>query len=306
MKTALEAPEKIPFCDKVVWDYSDCFGDYKVSKLCFAFLHKNYEIGMHYHEFYEINIIESGIGYHYSRNGKMPVKRGDVFIIPPKAMHGYYNCGSLNVYHILVQKLFFEKYFQDLQLSSSFKILFDLNSNKANTEPIHMVCNDEVEFMSIEKSVLELNHSIHDSVQPNIQNIDFVKSYIKGMEIIVKLCELYSNQNKNASLDTKQRIYNCVEYLYSNYDKKMDINKLCTISCMSRSSLFTEFKKIIGLTPNDFLTDYRMKLSKRMLEESDDSIADIATKVGYYDSSHFEKMYKKYYGCLPKENRIQS
>lgn len=304
MKNVIEAPEKLPLSDKLVWSYSDCFADFPVSKLCFAFLHHNYSIDMHCHEFYEINIIESGTGYHYSANNRRFVKRGDIFIIPPKTMHGYFNCGHLNVYHILIQKLFFEKYFQDLQLASSFKILFTLNSNKENKEPIHLVCKSEMDFIDLEKMVIQLNKSIYDSNMLKIQNIDYIKSYINGMEIIVKLCEIYKNQKSDLALNEKQRIYNCVEYFYNNYDKKMDIDKLCNIACMSRSLFFQEFKKIVGSTPNDFLTDYRMKISKKMLEETDYSIAEIANKVGYYDSSHFEKIYKKHFGCLPKENRV--
>jgi len=62
----------------------------------------SYHIGMHSHQFLEINIIVGGSGCHYIGQRKIPVKRGDVFVIPAEIHHGYF-CGfRLDVNHILI------------------------------------------------------------------------------------------------------------------------------------------------------------------------------------------------------------
>ena len=50
---------------------------------------KDYEIGMHEQEFYEINLITKGEGMHYIDDSRIKAEVGDVFIIPPKISHGY-------------------------------------------------------------------------------------------------------------------------------------------------------------------------------------------------------------------------
>ena len=56
--------------------------------LVHAFLMKDYYIGMHEQEFFEINIISRGNGIHYINNNRINANTGDVFIIPPKISHG--------------------------------------------------------------------------------------------------------------------------------------------------------------------------------------------------------------------------
>ena len=58
-----------------------------------------------------------------------------------------------------------------------------------------------------------------------------------------------------------------------------------------------------GLTLRQYIINYRLKASKRLLELTDKSIADIASECGFTDASYFAKTFKSYFGETPKDYR---
>lgn len=58
-----------------------------------------------------------------------------------------------------------------------------------------------------------------------------------------------------------------------------------------------------GLTLRQYIINYRLKASKRLLELTDKSIAEIAEECGFTDASYFAKTFKGAFGETPKEYR---
>ena len=71
---------------------------------------RSFPIYMHQHNFYEINIVSRGTGYHYIKEQCYDAKEGSVFVIPPDVTHGYYTEDEKNfaILHILIHPLFFD------------------------------------------------------------------------------------------------------------------------------------------------------------------------------------------------------
>lgn len=62
------------------------------------------------------------------------------------------------------------------------------------------------------------------------------------------------------------------------------------------------FKKEVGLTPLEYITNLRMKKAETMLTAmwtNDYSVAEIAQMCGFEDALYFSRVFKKYYGCSP-------
>lgn len=295
-------PQSLPLSEKVDWKYEDLFNDYPTTKLCMAFLHESYQMDMHRHEFFEINLIISGEGVHYSGNEHIKVRRGDIFIIPPNTLHGYHNIDSLNVYHVLFQSSFFKKYSLDLSLVSSYRILFRLN----NQMPIHLQCVNEESLKKLENTFIQIQEALNLEASFSIQSSAYIKSYIYGLELIVNLCDIYEQNKNNPIIQINNKanaIFRTVDYINSNYSSKIDIDTLCKISAMSRTPFFKAFKEITGYSPNELLTNYRLKMANKLLLETDDSVESIALSTGFFDSAHFIKIYKNHYHYSPLNRR---
>lgn len=73
---------------------------------------------------------------------------------------------------------------------------------------------------------------------------------------------------------------------------------------VGRTTLFNQIKEITSMTPNDFILNYKMEQAKKwLLENYDDSIADIAYKLGYSDPAYFSRIFKKIVGESPQQYR---
>lgn len=62
------------------------------------------------------------------------------------------------------------------------------------------------------------------------------------------------------------------------------------------------FKKELGVTPLEYMTNLRMKKAETLLTAmwtNEYSIAEIAEQCGYEDALYFSRVFKKHFGCAP-------
>ena len=70
---------------------------------------------------------------------------------------------------------------------------------------------------------------------------------------------------------------------------------------LNRVYFSTLFKERVGISPKQYLLNYRMHIATLMLSNNNASISVIANSVGYSDIYNFSKMFKQHYGVSPKK-----
>ena len=106
------------------------------------------------------------------------------------------------------------------------------------------------------------------------------------------------SQNK---LD-EEFIEQCTKIILENLDNTdFSINSLAQELNMSRTSVFTKIKGIIGMTPNDFIKVTKLKTAAKLLAEGKYRISEITYIVGFGSSSYFAKCFQKQFGILPTD-----
>jgi AraC-like DNA-binding protein len=65
-------------------------------------------------------------------------------------------------------------------------------------------------------------------------------------------------------------------------------------------------KKHTGRSFTQILTEAKMDCATKMLQHWDISVQAISDQLGYNESAHFMKVFKKHYGCTPTQYRNQS
>lgn len=65
----------------------------------------------------------------------------------------------------------------------------------------------------------------------------------------------------------------------------------------------TVFKQKYGMTIHDYMNLYRIAKAKELLQNTEDSLASIAERVGYENDSYFSRVFKKSEGISPSDYR---
>ncbi|WP_455718474.1 helix-turn-helix transcriptional regulator [Anaerosporobacter sp.] len=63
------------------------------------------------------------------------------------------------------------------------------------------------------------------------------------------------------------------------------------------------FKKKIGKTVLQYLTEVRMEAAKELLEDRRVKLSQVALRVGFRDSGYFSKVFHRYVGVSPRVYR---
>lgn len=96
-----------------------------------------------------------------------------------------------------------------------------------------------------------------------------------------------------------------IEFIAANYSYSITIEDIADYVGLSRSHLFRSFQNILGVSPKEYLTDFRMKQACYLLEHSDLSITAIANSVGFDNSLYFSKIFHKQKDVSPRDYRKQ-
>ncbi len=96
------------------------------------------------------------------------------------------------------------------------------------------------------------------------------------------------------------KVYN---YVYSNINSSFDVSEIAGLLNMSVSAFSHYFKKRTQKTFTQFINETRIGNAKRLLMETDKSIAEIAYESGYNSLSNFNKQFQSIMKFSPKTFR---
>jgi transcriptional regulator GlxA family with amidase domain len=88
-----------------------------------------------------------------------------------------------------------------------------------------------------------------------------------------------------------------------NYQNSISTEDLAKIAHVSESQLLREFQRLFAMSPGDYVSQVRLLVSRRLLSETDLPVGEIALECGFYDQSHFNKIFKKALAMNPTEYR---
>jgi len=94
-----------------------------------------------------------------------------------------------------------------------------------------------------------------------------------------------------------------IEYIETNYMKKIELAFLAEKLYISANYLSTLFKKETGVTFKTYLTRFRLEKARKLLLEPHYKIYQIANAIGYENEEYLCRLFKNYYGVTCKEFR---
>ena len=152
-----------------------------------------------------------------------------------------------------------------------------------------------------------------EAVRQIFSSLYKVPDQIKGHYFKLKVIEIFlllsiistTNHEKRSSYRKQQvDIVKAVnEHISTQFMKRITIDSLSDRFDIPTSTLKRCFKGVYGTTIHQYLKECRINAAKRLLQESDQSVLEIANAVGYENGSKFTSAFKESTGVTPSAYR---
>lgn len=104
----------------------------------------------------------------------------------------------------------------------------------------------------------------------------------------------------NHSLECARKMMN---FIHENYAGKIGLSDIAAAGMVGRTKCTEVFSRYLNQTPMEYLCTFRIDLAAGFLRETDDTITEIAYRVGFANSSYFTKSFRSVMGVSPREFR---
>lgn len=237
----------------------------------------------HFHKTLSIGAILQGeVSYIYN-NQTQTLKQNELALINPFINH---SCNPINKsprsYHMLYVDT---DYAKELQ-----KEIFKNVENFIPLKPI------KIYDKTIFENFINLNRLL---IQ---KNISYIQKEVFLWEFLTKIFTKYCNQKSTHTPISKsdEIVQKAKFYMEKNIDKNLTIDEIARYVKLSKFYFLKLFKASANTTPHTFLLNLKIHKARNILKNSN-SIASIANELGFFDQSHFTKVFKAYTALTPLE-----
>lgn len=128
-------------------------------------------------------------------------------------------------------------------------------------------------------------------------------------QTLVHLLRRYANLRRSPELELSRvglvdrRIRRAVELMHAHLDRELQLEELAAAAHLSPFHFSRLFKKLTGSAPHAYLAALRAARAQALLAETDLSITEVGSRVGYASSSHFSKAFRQATGISPRDFR---
>lgn len=250
---------------------------------------KKYEIGsvdVHWHDFYEIELVLGGQGTHIINNVEYEWRTGEIHFLRLTDFHKI-NLTERGYVHLI-------------QISShviSEEIIKRVSLIKNNI----VTYLPEKEFAAVNNLCELLEDKICSSKTYNETIINNIVELI--INIIIDSMEI-SVENTDSTIEN--RIANIIKYMNEHFTEDLNLDKLASMFYVSKSHLCYYFKNCMGTTILNYIKDLRLAHAAKLVVTTKKKSIDIGLECGYSSVSNFLRDFKKKYGVPPMTMRNQN
>lgn len=115
---------------------------------------------------------------------------------------------------------------------------------------------------------------------------------------------LRKDSTERGNMD-EERLKQMMDYIHTNYAEKITLDEIAAAASISPRECTRCFQRCIGISPVNYLINYRVRTAARMLLTTGRSITSISEDCGFSSPSYFGKTFYDYTHCTPREYRRQ-
>ncbi|AJA70643.1 helix-turn-helix transcriptional regulator [Myroides odoratimimus] len=243
--------------------------------------------------------IQKGKGMSLYEDHKVPFKKGKLFIIPFDTPYSFESKDG----QILVIECPQSFIIQIRTEADRIETCDNINKLTYITHNYHTkagcVFQSEEDAVFAEQLLLSIQreHNNHTQDYLIIRQCISILLNLVARNLILHDYEQV-NENRKA-----QDIMKMITYIQQHigHKEKLTLEALANEFSISKNYLGEYFKKQTGISLQDYILDYKLKLVETRLKYSNTRLKEIAFELGFNDESHLSKLFKKYKQMTPSQ-----
>lgn len=233
-------------------------------------LKKDKKVDVHWHDYFELEIILSGEAEHIYNNEKYLITKGNVFLMSYCDFHALKCLTDVDIVSIRFFNNFLDKELTDY---------ISVGAGRFN------VRFDENEFEEIIKQLDKVFCEVRDN---KFFKSNAVKNYIS--QIII---DIVRKSNINSVVNMSSTVQKAIEHIYMNFRFDISVEKVAEKFNTSPNYFGTIFKKNVGVSFNEYVSMIRLKYACNLLKNTDLTVKEIAFSAGFNSVEYFMYVFKK-------------
>lgn len=263
----------------------------------FIFFHlkekKQIEFEFHYHDFNKIVIFISGKVTYLIEGKAYELKPWDILFVSSNEVHKPLIDPEETYERIVIwiNSKFLEKHNTE---GNNLMTCFEL----ASSQKCSLLRLSPELLISIKNTMSQLEAAYKDNEFGNyvLKNALF----LQVMVYLNRLALKSENNSRNSDIKYDENIDNILNYINTNLNSDLSLDKLSDKFYMSKYYLMHKFKKYTGYTIYNYIMQKRIIMANNLIKNGK-PITEACFECGFGDYSSFLKAFKKIFGTSPKQ-----
>ena len=258
----------------------------------------------HQHNFFELVFIEQGEGRQCINHQHFPYQQDAVFLLPPLDCHSFeVTTPTRFVFLRFTNQVFSPGRGGELDFKGWFQKLAYvlLNYNRVPGEVVR--AGPDKQHLLHCLQLIRHEHAKNDPFSPTLIQTALV-TILNLLTRHIEAALLAAPQGTGARSPRFLQVLNHVQHsLFDN--AQLRVAALAARAGMAPTYFSEYFRRQAGEPLQDYITKSRLKVAEARLLHSDNSAKEIAAELGFTDTSHLSRTFKKHYGCTIQQFKKQ-
>ena len=233
---------------------------------------------------YIIHYVLSGKGYYYVNGKKYTLVKNHGFLIEPNITTFYQSDANDPWTYVWIgfSGPMAHEYLYEIGLNNNDLIFKNDNSDEIKDLIFKMLKHNEA----------------------NLKEEFYLQGLLYQFFSLLIMNSSISNQCIINEITTKNiYVRKAIKFVKNNYSKGIMVNDIAKHLCVSRSYLYILFNNTLGISPKDYLSNFKITKASELLKLTDYSIEEIANSCGYKNPEVFSAIFKTKFELTPTKYR---
>lgn len=241
------------------------------------------ETDVHFHEFFELEIILEGSGRQMLNGDEYELKRGSVYLLTPADFHRVIGNVGMKLINIMFDESLFSRTLLDPLFGKGRSLCFEFSEGET------------AELVALAEILIA--ESAEKDPYSALASTDVLEL------LLIKILRKAEGGTASLKVGKDSLMTDVMRYLYLHFRENPSLVSLASICGYSPNYFSKLFSQLTGKGYSEFLNDMKVTHAKMLLVSTPKTVSEIAYFCGFTSLSNFYRVFKDAVGMSPTEYR---